>query len=342
MVKNKKYIIRFLLFLSCLYFIHLVISSVEIFGQYSVVFNTNATRENNEYALTFLEFKDPEAFKMDENNIFYIDYSEVSSLGTGNDKSYYPITIGLSSLRIIQGFENGQNIELREIFVANADWFVSHITEDGFWMVPHDKIFGPHKLVAPWPSAMAQGLGISVLVKAYYLTENIIYLNAARLASQTYSMSILENGFKSDYDGRTIYEEYPIKENPPHILNGYIFSLLGLYDLSKAIDDNKIEKLFLEGVDNVENILEDFDAGFWSYYSLSDVSNVRNHYRLSSPMYQKLHVQQLKALHSITNREKFIEYALIFEKQHDGWFSFIIYPIYAVYKDFTYLYKKLV
>ena len=78
------------------------------------------------------------------------------------------------------------------------------------------------------------------------------------------------------------------------------------------------------GIKTIEENLEKYDAGYWSYYSL----NKKQPTNLS---YHKLHVEQLKALYKITKKE-------IFKKYHGKWKK---YTKKSSYKYKAILFKNL-
>jgi hypothetical protein len=83
----------------------------------------------------------------------------------------------------------------------------------------------------PWISAMTQGMGISVLVRAYAATCRPGYLRRARLALLPLTRPVTTGGVTSMWRGAPWYEEYPSSTSSQHVLNGFEFTLIGLHDL---------------------------------------------------------------------------------------------------------------
>ena len=97
-----------------------------------------------------------------------------------------------------------------------------------------------------------------------------------------------------------------------HILNGFIYSLFGVYDFYKASDNEKAKKTWDKGIQTLVNKLEKYDMdGEWSKYDLFEELPAQ-------PFYHRVHVKQLKVLHSITEEPLFNEYA---EKWKDKKFT---------------------
>jgi len=184
-----------------------------------------------------------------------------------------------------------------------ANWLVNNLkirsSDFGVWEYNFD--FKRYNCKSPWISAMAQGQGISVLVRAYILTGKEKYLKTANKALRAFSISVDEGGVLSygenDY---VFYEEYACPKSSK-VLNGFIFSLFGLYDYYIATYDSTAFTLFYEGIESLKNNLCRYDSGDWTYYDCLGLK--------ASLSYHKLHIEQLKALYSITNDEFFMYYA---------------------------------
>jgi heparosan-N-sulfate-glucuronate 5-epimerase len=112
-----------------------------------------------------------------------------------------------------------------------AEWLVEHQRLDGAWEYLFDFNAAGLPMQAPWISAMAQGMGVSVLVRAYETTGRVRYLRVARRALRPFGRSVRRGGVTSRWDGLPWYEEYPGAESQ-HVLNGYEFALIGLHDLA--------------------------------------------------------------------------------------------------------------
>ena len=118
-------------------------------------------------------------------------------------------------------------------------------------------------------------------------------------------------------DGRITYEEYPAQP-APHVLNGMIFALFGLWDLVRALpDDARAAAIFERGVATVEALLPLYDTGWWSLYDLYhlEVATPRNP---CSTHYHDIHVKQLRVMHAITGRKSFEEFARRWAAYEDG------------------------
>jgi heparosan-N-sulfate-glucuronate 5-epimerase len=219
---------------------------------------------------------------------------------------YYPITIGQYALAIFHTWLRSSRENDQRRFLRLADWLLENQAEDGCWYAQTDlPLYG---LRAPWPSAMAQGRGLSVLMRAWQCTSEDRYIEGARRALAAFSVSVERGGITAAYDGRITYEEYPAQP-APHVLNGMIFALFGLWDLIRARpDDTRAAAIFERGASTVEALLPLYDTGWWSLYDLY-------HLEAASPRnpctahYHDIHIKQLRVMHAITGRDTFAAFA---------------------------------
>lgn len=81
-------------------------------------------------------------------------------------------------------------------------------------------------------SAMGQGQAISLLSRAFYHSGgNIQYLNTAWAALKPFKVYSENGGVLSEFMNKhPWFDEYPTIP-PIFILNGFMYSLIGLYDL---------------------------------------------------------------------------------------------------------------
>ncbi len=107
------------------------------------------------------------------------------------------------------------------------------------------------------------------------------------------------------------FEEYVSTPNS-YTFNGYMFTLLGLYDWSvlterypNEVEGNDAGYYFREGAESLRLIVHLFDVGGFSNYDLGYM-NFPMAPRLI-PSYHAHHIRLLHALHSITGIERFKE-----------------------------------
>ena len=196
------------------------------------------------------------------------------------------------------------NLTFREIFLVQANWLVRNAVKKGNFSVWEYKFdWEVRNCTAPWVSAMAQGEGLNVLIRAYVLTGNTTYLDVAQTVMRSFGVEMTLGGVRhTDSDG-VWYEEYAdTGAISSKVLNGFIYSLYGLFEYSFATNSSEGFKLFYEGTHTLSSNLYRYDTGSWSYYDLQYYSN-------ASQDYQWLHVVQLRTLYKITGDQTFKEYS---------------------------------
>lgn len=143
-------------------------------------------------------------------------------------------------------------------------------------------------------SAMSQGEGLSVLTRAYTEspTEN---LKAAIERAESLILTDLESGGVCWRDSAgLVLEEKPFAE-PGSILNGWVYSLFGLYDLAILFPSEERKANLASTVNALATRLERYDTGYWSSYDLLG--------NLASPFYHDVHVAQLEILDSVFGKQ---------------------------------------
>ena len=221
---------------------------------------------------------------------------------------YHPIVICQYALGLFERIyqtENDENSN-RNKFIQQADWLLENTEFNGIgigWYINYN--IKDYNLKAPWMSAMAQGEAISVLTRANLLTGEEKYLITALEALNLFEHSVSEGGVVNKFESYSIYEEYPSPTKTVGVLNGYIFSLFGLYDLVIHVGDKRSTKLFNSGVNTLSHIIKYYDIGYWSQYYLFDYPK---HYP-ASYTYHVLVAEQLKSLYYLSGREIFLKYS---------------------------------
>ena len=201
-----------------------------------------------------------------------------------------------------------------------ADWLVEHL-EDNPWGVP---VWNHHfdweyrdVLKAPWYSGLAQGQGISMLVRAHEESGHQRYLDAATSAFQSFLLPVDQGGVTDiDPDGYLWFEE-SIVDPPTHILNGFIWALWGVHDFRIYTDSKAAAELFDNGVTSLKARLGHYDIGYWSLYEQSGTRMKM----MASPFYHSLHIVQLRVMHAVTGEQLFRQYADRWDEYRGSWFK---------------------
>jgi hypothetical protein len=254
-----------------------------------------------EYYMPFLEKADY-AGPYDADGIPLLNYH--GNIGL----QYNPIAVSQWGLGNFNLFLRGKDPERKRKSVAAADWLVKHLEPNSFGVPVWNHLFDWEyrtPLKAPWYSGLAQGQGISLLVRTARETGKPEYLEAASRAFDSFLKSTQEGGVVfADERGDVWFEEY-IVSPPTHILNGFIWAAWGVYDFFLATGEKSAEQLFTRAVNTLRRNLDGYDLGFWSLYEQSGTRLPM----VASPFYHQLHVAQLRIMSRLTGDELFSRYA---------------------------------
>lgn len=227
-----------------------------------------------------------------------------------NDEPYFhhPIVICQYALGIFEHLyqKNFSDEDLKVKFIKLADWLKNNYKEINcgkIWYIYYDiPLYGIRK---PWYSALAQGEAVSVLTRAHLLTGNEEYLRIAEEAITPFFVNVNEGGLLNYFNAVPIYEEYPSEIRTVGVLNGFMFSLFGLYDLILLNKSENAEKLFAIGIDSLKKLLPYYDTGYWARYFLYDYPKRY----VASFTYISIMYEQLKVLYHLTDEKIFLEYS---------------------------------
>lgn len=221
---------------------------------------------------------------------------------------YNPIAIAQWGLGNYNLYSQSRQLVFQDKLLAAADWLCSHLEQNDFgvWVWCHHFDWEYRAtLKAPWYSGLAQGQGISLLLRAHRHTGDYQYLGAAHRAFDAFLRPVETGGVTvTDQDGDLWFEEYIVRP-PTHILNGFIWALWGVYDYFLLTREESARKLWTRATQTLLRNLPRYDLGFWSLYEQSGT----RFRMLASPFYHRLHVVQLRIMQRLTGEQKFGDYA---------------------------------
>lgn len=189
-------------------------------------------------------------------------------------------------------------------FLKQVSWLEKNavLRSDGavVWPMNFDYPNGSILLKAPWISAYTQGLVISALVRAWRLTKRSELREILKASMRVFELDVKEHGVRIFLDGQTLYTETP--GGPvPGILDGFLTSLLGLYDVYVEIEEPVVGHLFQEGIAGLKYALPRWDyRNKWSWYDCA---------YLSPPAYHNLNCLLLDVLSRLSKQPLLAEYA---------------------------------
>jgi heparosan-N-sulfate-glucuronate 5-epimerase len=251
---------------------------------------------------------------------------------------YDPVTVGLFGLRAFNHWKASGNADDRAYFLKLARWFVAkQDPSSGDWYELYDYPINNLGVTLhhPWPCAMAQGLAMSILTRAYALTKEQSFLEAAERGLKPFEVEVEQGGVLRYFgylpppDGASrlvFYEEMPTREAPSYILNGFMFALLGLYDVA-AVPNAQAAELFQRGELTLRTVLPLYDLADLTAYDLVHITSPQRKIDKASVHYHMVHIVLLNALGSVTH-----DPALIWYRDHWNSYGTILGPYYWVSK----------
>jgi hypothetical protein len=238
----------------------------------------------------------------DENGLPLVDYDRYfarnhvkHSRGTIGVHAT-PVTIALFGLAHHAQHLKEATATAKKNFLNAADWFVHNQVDErntgGVWLhhfpMPHLPPLLEYK-PRVWISGMAQGLGISLLLRAYAATLNWKYKECAARALLPFYFDVADGGVARAFSDESIFfEEFPA-DPPMRVLNGAQFALLGLLEYRAIENDHALHEFCEAAVEGMRRALPQFDLGYASLYDL-------RRRQVANAEYHTLHIQLLEAL----------------------------------------------
>lgn len=231
-------------------------------------------------------------FLFDENGIDIIDVGTIN--GEYYGKHYHPVLLCHKALDLFENIE--QN---KDQFIKIANWLQTNIRQENDYFLLYNFPYPHYKMISPWFSGMAQGRALEVLTHAFEITGDEQYLVGAKNIIKSLYISIDEGGttIKTDSDGWW-FEEYPSKNMAtPRVLNGMMYTIMGLITFYRFTKDREAEFLLNQGLLALKNNLSHYDRNGDSYYNILG--------RITGGDYHSLHIKQLKIIYDY-NKSKII------------------------------------
>ncbi len=165
---------------------------------------------------------------------------------------------------------------------------------------------------APWYSALAQSRGASVMLRAWLLSGDTSYRQAAHAAVALFDTPIEQGGFQAVHPkaGVPYVEEYP--SQPTGVLNGFLASLFGLWEMGRWLGDSVSCDRFNRYLASAERMLPHYTTRWWTLYDLDPDWRFDN---VHSPRYHRLATDYLRVLAALAPSRVIAEY-------RDKWIGF--------------------
>jgi len=118
----------------------------------------------------------------------------------------------------------------------------------------------------PWVSGLAQGTGLQAIARSAQKLGRMEEL----LPSIQQGLTLFEQkpptGVRVETPDGIEYAQYSFWPSL-QIINGFVQSLVGLYDVAQITGDQRAAKLFADGDATATKVVSSFDTGAWSLYS---------------------------------------------------------------------------
>jgi len=220
----------------------------------------------------------------------------------GFGKIRNPVTVSQHAMEFFE-------CEKRREFINCANWLVDNSKSFGEYSILEYAFPWPiFNLTSPWRSGMAQAQAIQVLTRAYDFTKDIKYLNCAKELLNAFFVEVKDGGvtYKTVNNGWW-YEEYADEgRTKSMVLNGMMFTVLGIYEYYEYTQNSDAKYLFDQGIISLKENLYRYNKNGYSYYDILE--------HPAGAGYHNVYIQLLDSLYNITNEIVFQEYSNIWEK----------------------------
>lgn len=253
--------------------------------------------------------------KFDRNGVMMLDYK--GKLGV----RYNPCAIAQYGLGLLSCYLSAKKKLFLDNAITQAKWLVENLKIDkngiGRWV--YDKKFTTNSegnLFPDFVSSIAQGQGISFLLRIYIITKERCFAETAKAAFKLFFIDVHQHGVQNrDEQGNIYLEEWPT-DRVSCILDGFMYAIFGVYDYWKIMEEAEAENLFWQCIQTLKIILPAFDLGYWSRMDMY----IQKRKLPASAFYHNVHIHQLKALYLLTKEELFLEYSQRWKKyQQSRW-----------------------
>jgi D-glucuronyl C5-epimerase C-terminus len=221
-----------------------------------------------------------------------------------NPEACFQFALGLHDRWLSEGDES-----LREHFLFYARYFRDRQTDAGDFAYLFD--YGG-QLRAPWFSPLAQSRGASVMLRAFLITEDMSFREAALKALRKFTVPISEGGCLG-YTARTgspYFEEYP--PDPTEVINGFMAAAIGPWELARFLNAADGVSLAALAKTSLEKMLPEFTLSWWSIYDQNRRDVFPNYH---SPRYHRMCIGYLQVLALMFESETIADHARIWNSQ---------------------------
>ena len=212
---------------------------------------------------------------------------------------YDPVQIMNYAFGAYQFYKQTGNTKYKKVFFNYCDWLCNNQSNsalsEGAWL--HKHTFNHRNTSQNWISGLAQGKGISLLLRAWKESGDNKYLHASESAFKSLTLKLCDNGLMAFVNDSPFFEEYP-SDPASNVLNGHIYALLGIRDLYLFTGNETAKHHWENGIKALPEQLLLFDTGYWSLYELQGGISV------ASMFYHTFHITLIELLYRISGDPK--------------------------------------
>ena len=306
------------------------------------LFDQSNLIQSHKYPITFLQFKDfyPGDSRLNEEGLIIVDYDNLKNLSTVRGIQISPILTGFLLVHQISRL-NSEEADLCdsfrcEIVKKNLIYLASIQSDDGSWILPFDNKISGRINKAPWKSGLAQAFVVSAFHQWQLLTGDTQFNHYIKKGVEPFGVTIAGGGVLSINEYGNIIEEYPFQENNIHVLNGYMYAIITLSQVSDVVEG--ANSMFYLHIETLERLIAEYRLTGWSAYSL-DSPTLRNHATYANPKYHSLHGEQLAYLCYLTEKKNICSASEYFISTRTGLVGFLVNLAYVVFQDLVKILK---
>ncbi len=244
--------------------------------------------------------------------------------------AYWPAYIAWYGLVHLGHYLRNARRQDLDVFMRQVTWLEKSVTvrEDGaaVWTMNFDYDVGTTRLSNPWISAHAQGLVISALIRGWRLTRSWQLYELLARSTRVFELDVEDGGLRITTGRGVLYTEVP-GGPPPGILDGFLTSLLALYDTWIEFESMDAKELLDQGLDGLESHLPCWDfQGRWSWYGCREY--------LSTPAYHHQNRILLDILGRLADRPLLSTYANAWNLQnHTSFDRVLVFTAFTLTKN---------
>lgn len=225
-----------------------------------------------------------------------------------NGKNYYsPGNVASEGIRFVDSYvRTGNPAYLDRARVRAAKLQQLGFIRNGGLFIPYGFDYPAEHLPAPWVSAYAQGLSLSLFVRLFRATGEYRYVDLAQAVFRSFrTLGPRTRPWCSYVSNNDLWlEEYP-SSRPTHVLNGFNFALFGLYEYERLTRDPAARQL-------LEGALATMRRRAVGYRVPGDISLYDLVHRTQHAHYHEIHIWQLRDLAAISGDRYFSDLANLF------------------------------